>query len=310
MNIQVLKERAKSLIFEDKIVDNKAFISATNRAIARTRMVFPKEITIRIPQYPITNQLGESFNQIDIKGERVFYGNDIKGYSFFALGCGNFSIYYFNNSQGVNDYERILSIDIDNNNTFKCYKGLVKRFNKHPQGKFKIVFSSDYQFSIKNIALYNVLLSPKEEDVPVFSKYVKYDLNTLTEEVGESGDKRKTFISLSKPIVLEKGEEEMQIEYKIEGSILEVPRKYRGLLRVTYLASHKPLSIDCENSETIDVPPQMEEFLAYLIASNLILEEDKELSSYYFNLYKEGENYSKEIKNVGNTKYISTRLWC
>lgn len=314
MNLINLRKSVLNLIFSDAFESEEAFINATNRAIMRARINFPKKKTKKIAQYPLKNMLGErNFFQYTVKGEKVFYGDDLTSYSFYALGKGNFTVYYFNNSIAVNDYEELFTVEIDSPNHFSNYKGFVKRFNNFTLGRFKVVFSGDYQFTIKNVALYDSLISPSESEIPPFAEYVTYDLKELTKEYGSEygvSKNREVFVNLLSPITLNDNFVKTEIDYKLDDGILQVPREVMGEIEITYSALPETIGVESGDNTIIDLPDIIAEVISYLIASNLIIEEEAELSKYYLNLYKEAESYANSLYDIGNMKYISTCQWC
>lgn len=314
MNLSELRQAVASLVFENEIDNESQFFQSVNRAIYRVRMTFPKIRQYRIAQYPIKNMLGENHNQIYESGQKiVFKMKDILSYSFQAVGKGKMIVKWFNPSNAVLDFEQIYMQEFDSATAFTAYSGLIKRFDNFMHGDFEIEFSSDYYFQVKNVAFYDMLKSSSKLDIEEFDEKISYNLKTLTSEYGKTrgvSQIRETFLGLSKAPKLNLGATYHPIEFKMVDGILEVPRKYRGEIIVEYIAEPETVGDGSNEKDEIDTPKVITDALAYLVASNLILDDDAEKSSHYLSLYREAEANAQNKVDVGNQIYENTSKWC
>ncbi len=70
-----------------------------------------------------------------------------------------------------------------------------------------------------------------------------------------------------------------------EGSLLLVPRSYRGQVRLRYRRSEQPITPE---TEAVDIHPAAHALLPLLSAAYLWLEDEPEKAQYYMSLYREG----------------------
>lgn len=302
MDLRNLQEDVKRLMYVEEIDDYDAFLYATNRAIYRTRSVFPKIKREKLAVYPLENLLNESAERVrEIKGKEMFFANDVCSYYFEAEGEGSADFYYFNADKSVRDYELLFSVEINSHGAFKSYKGFVKRFGSFELGKFKVVFGGNYLIRVKNLALYDTLLSVNEEDIPAFSDKVEIDLETATKSVvTEMGEKKikSDFMGLRSPVKQLYQNREMEVSYELTDKKLFVKRKYIGEVIIYYIALPDTVGVSSKMTDEVDFPQELAPFAAYLVASNLMIEEENELSSQYLSRYIEAEAYAKALSSI------------
>lgn len=310
MKLNALKEDVKRLMFVDSIESEEAFFCAVNRAVFRTRSAFPKKKRVKTVNYPLQNVLCEKPETVyRISGEKTFYGEDVASYYFEGEGMGKADFYYFNAEKSVDDYELLLSVEINSPRVFKKYRGFVKRFGAFARGKFKVVLHGDYTFAVKNFALYDSLLSPEESDIPDFCEKAEIKLEKATECVGkEQGalSVRSDFLSLSEPIRLIDGGKRTEIPYELVGKRLFVSREDVGEIEIVYVAVPETCGVASGEEDEVDFPDEVAPFASYLVAANLMLEEDPEISAEYFTRYVEAETYAKALYSIKSGVYEYT----
>ncbi|MEG1805538.1 MAG: hypothetical protein RR327_03995 [Clostridia bacterium] len=313
MNLIELRQAVASLMFESDIVDNQQFFQSVNRAIYRTRMNFPKVKSYKIAQYPIKNMLGENHSQVYDSGrENVFNVKDLMSFSFEALGKGRLVVKWYNPSNAVLAFEEICVVEFESYKKFTKYKGFAKRFGTFMTGEFRLSFEGEYIFQVKNIALYDEIRSAEVDDIDDFSENITYDLKSLTSEYGKSrgvSKVREAYVGLSKSPKLVDGDEEIPLEYKLVDGNLQIPRKYVGEISLEYIAEPETVGDGSLDNDEIDVPNVICDSVAYLVASNLTLDDDKEKSNYYLSMFKEAEANALQRTAVGNQVFQNTSMW-
>ncbi len=310
MKLIDLQNDVKRLMYVDELDDYEAFLYATNRAVFRTRSVFPKikrkYIAIRNPENLLSLEKEEV---IEVKKSAVFYAENVKAFYFEAEGEGKADFYRFNADKSVNDYELLFSVEIKSIGTFQSFKGFVKRFGEFVDGNFKVVFGGDFFLRIKNLALYDTLMSSSENDILAYKKIVEIDLEKATEgrfkDLGVDTTKGD-FMSLNKPIIITHCGKEKEIPYTLSQKILYIDGNYSGELILDYIAMPNTVGVSSKDSDDIDIPKELETFVSYLIASNLLLEEESELSSQYISRYLEAENNAKSLLPIKSGVYEYT----
>ncbi len=299
MTLNELQSEVQRLAFTDELYSYDAFLQATNRAIYRTRSVFPKKKRVKIANFPIPNILGESVEKVyTTLDEIAFYGNDVAAYYFEAQGEGHADFYYRVSDDLELNFEPIFTVPLSSSSGFKQYKGFVKRFGQFSKGSFKLVFRGDLALSVKNIALYDCLLTPNESDIPQFSAERAIDLKRETETVRiENGLSviKSDFMSISAPITLYSSGKRCELLYRLVGSELLVSSDCIGEIEIEYIAIPDTVGVSSKGIYEPDFPEEVSAFAAYLIASNLLLEEEPELSTQYFSRYLEAESYAKSL---------------
>ncbi len=315
MTIKQLKQSVLGLVFDEDLVSGELFYNSVNRAIERVRMSFPKTDFAEMAINNMKNQLGEEFLEYDIAGEEIeLFGEDLKGIFFRAEGVGSMIVYWFNDDLGVKEYESILRVDIDSVGKFQDIKKLIRRNNKYVNGKFKVVFRSDFCFKVSCVAFYDRLRSNSEEHIQAFLPFNKFDLNKLiVDQSFEYGEARYdgVFLRLNEPIKLLSCGQLKNIAFKINQSVLEIPREIEGVIHIDYVKKFDTVGVHSNENQTVDTPSAFSEVLSYLVASNLLCEDEEEKSKYFLALYQNHESlnninsspkYSVSLNTLGWTK--------
>ena len=314
MNILELKNVVTGLLFEENLEDEERFFQSVNRAIYRVRMNFPKIATYKIPQYPIANILGENHSRIyDSKEKSVIVANDVMAYSFEGYGKGRVIFKWYNANPTVQGFETVTICEFESYGRFRNFKGFVKRNGEFCLGEFRVELDSPYNFKVKNLAMYDTIMSYEQNEIPEFSEWINYDLKYLTREISacRGVDKiREVFQGLNKEPKLEKDGEYHPLEYTITDGVFSVNRKVVGDINLVYIKDPETVGVATKANCRIDVPLHLTDALGYLVASNLILDEDSEKSNHYLTLYREAEANALNATKMGYQVYVNTSNWC
>ena len=314
MNILELKNAVSGLLFEENLEDEENFFQSVNRAIYRVRMNFPKIATFKIPQYPIVNILGENHNGIyDSKEKNVIIANDVMAYSFQGLGKGRVVFKWYNKNPTVQGFETVTICEFESFGKFTNYKGFVKRNEEFCLGEFSVEMQSDYNLKVKNLALYDTIMSYEVSEIPEFSEFINYDLKNLTREISPCRGVtkvREVFQGLNCEPKLEIDGESFPVAYSLSDGVFTVKRKISGDIKIGYIKDPETIGVSTEADYEIDVPLNLADALSYLVASNLILDEDSEKSTHYLTLYREAEANAMNITKTGYQVYCNTANWC
>lgn len=312
MNLIELREQTSALIFEKDIENDNFFLQSVNRAIIRARINFPKYGIFTISQYPLKSILeseGKIFSSRDIP---EFEFENGRCFSFESFGKGRAIISWFNTDTVKKCYEDIVVIDFDDMSGFRNHKDFIKRLGVFKNGHFKLRFESNYEFKIHNIAIYDRVISSEKQEIPEYCANLTYDLGKLTKEYGsERGVNciRNVFSGLKKPPILVVNNEEKPFRYRLVENIMYIPKKYEGEIIFEYIKSPNSVGIGSKPSEEIDVPNDIASAICYLVASNLLFEEEPEKANYYLSLYKEIEEQKLQNPTSENIYFESKNNW-
>ena len=288
MKVSYLYEAVSKLGFEDSLEDGKAFYYALNRATAQVNALRPHVAIFDISKRPLANCISASDFAVREVFEKVeFSAIGARGYYFEALGEGKCEIFYEDNGETKR---------IENNfraDKFTTFRGIItKEDGSYPEGEVKIVFSGEYVFSVRNVALYDRLLSSDPNKIPAFEPYTAYDMSSLVPD----------FIGFSEnPVELE-GYKILDKGYQIEGTRILLPYELTGVIRIKYRRSASQINYTTspEKDDTvIDLDEELCTLLPLLVSAYVWLDDEPEKAAQYYSLYSER---TKEI--VYNTKNI------
>lgn len=288
MNIAELKNSVMDLGFEESLENYRAFINATNRAIKEVNEINPKKAVYSITQNSLENLIGNSktmFQTVKFKNTNysenseyyAYRATSPRAYYFEADGKGTA---YIERETALNEWETVETITLDSSRQYKAYKGLI---DYESDTFYRIRFSGDYTYNIRNIAMYGEVYSDDEDDIPAFTPYVRYDIKELV------GD---TFKKLDKVVIYE-GEYYEGKEYILnrdyfteDGHIILLNYFDVGQFNIWYMVYPKKLTIDDGEETQIDIEDDLCHLLPELVAHYVWLEDKPDISQRYYDLYK------------------------
>jgi hypothetical protein len=283
MKISELYNAVAKLGFMDSLEDISAFFGAANRAMLQINALRPLTAILEIYHRGCENlAVGATHDIIMHTDSEITIdctSGSAKAYYFEVNGCGRCNVEVYNS--GESRWEIIKEIGFDTK-SFAPKSG----FFKDEDGEFvtspvRLRFIGDYVYQIRNAALWGVLYSGNEEDIPAFTEYVRYDLREIAEGFIELAD--NPFISSFTRIT---------DDYIFEsGAVLLLPRetardvkiKYRKRPRMLVYNDHP----EDDNAQEIDLDPELAELMPLLTAVYVLADEGDGKSEYYMQLYRE-----------------------
>lgn len=309
MKVSYLYEAVSKLGFEDSLEDGKAFYYALNRATAQINALRPHVAIFDISKRPLANCISASDFAVREVFEKVeFSAIGARGYYFEALGEGKCEIFYEDNGKTkkmTNNFSKDSPFDTSlekygtfSTDKFTAFRGIItKEDGSYHEGEVKIVFSGEYVFSVRNVALYDRLLSSDPSKIPAFEPYTAYDMSSLVPD----------FIGFSEnPVELE-GYKILDKGYQIEGTRILLPYELTGVIRIKYRRSASQINYTTspETDDTvIDLDEELCTLLPLLVSAYVWLDDEPEKAAQYYSLYSER---TKEI--VYNTKNIKPGVY-
>lgn len=279
-----LKEEIRDLGFEEDatlLEYESILIHACNRAMRLiSSTVKPIVKKYVISKVCIKNELGDTFSEQIYRGEKISYGAKAKAFYFEACGKG---------MAEIRDEDGIRNIPLESE-SYVPYKGFLR-------GRGTITFSGEYLYQIRNIAMYDCLMGPDEEDIPVYAKKIRYDLLELTREAGEvafDGFARENAIINGNIAAWEReGDHTIALEYEDAGEI-----------QIWYKKRPKTLSKDTPNDFPIELDPIVQPLLPLLASHYIWLDDEERKATLYWNEYDD----LKEQIMMGDAQKVSALI--
>ncbi len=280
MKVSELYSHVTGLGFSDGIDGSEVFYQALNRAVLQISSIRPKISSYVINHRPLDNMLGDMFETSTKFEELCYYAQDAKSFCFECDGIGTVYLEKYNSS--TDDYVIFKFIELSSYGEFKSYRGFVKDGDVFVTGKIRLRFAGPYLFSVRNPAFYKYIFSEREEDIPAFSPYSRYDISTLVPD----------FLSFLDPPIKDDGEFlRLSSDYDVEGGkIILLPHNARGTFKILY--RHLPEKIVNEGAPAsddtvIDLDDELASLLPNLIAAYVWVDDEPTLAEYYLTLYRE-----------------------
>lgn len=306
MRVSELYNQVSQLGFESNLEDDERFYFAANRAIIQVSAIRPAMSTYVINHKPMVNLvMANTFSPIERSRDLIFDAADARAFYFEADGDGIVYIQLWDEDPQNGEWITIGAIELSSNRRFIPYRGFIKKDGEFVSGRVRLVFAGEYLYSVKNVAIYRDLYSSREEDIPAFEPYTRYDVAALVPD----------FLSLdSPPISEDEDNKRLCGKYDVEnGSIILLPYSMRGCYKVHY--RRKPASLNAENDAAsddtvIDLDEELCTLLPLLIASFVWLEDEPSMASYYLSLYRErAVEIERRIKKLAPVTYRISDGW-
>ena len=283
MTIKELYESVAELGFETELESERTngFILAANRAIVQINRIRPATSIYKLNHFPLTNKVSENTYEPVCKDDEalIFSADGVKSYYFECNGNGIATIEKYTDSEET--WETLKAIElVSEKGQFVQYKGLILDGENPYLGLVRIKFAGDYIYWVQNVALYGSLLSADPENVPAFSKYIAYDIASLTDD----------FVSFVCPPILDAQRDSgflLNTDYFVEGaSKILIPASIKGIYDVVYNRQNKRLSLSDEMETTeIDLDSELCCLLPNLVASYIWADDEPTKAEYYLTLY-------------------------
>ena len=314
MTIRDLYKAVSQLGFEDSLGDDgtERFIYATNRALIEINALRPRRKRVDINHRVPKNLLFSEPKQIEKTETLTFTALKAKSFYFEVSGEGSFYV-GLKKTDGsvVGDTTSYVAF---NSKTFISQRGFIK-YNEafidslmnSPEytGEAVIIFDGDYNYSIRNLAMYGEVYSSNANDIMPYGYKVGYDITDLVSD----------FEKFDSPPIDFHGNH-LYEDYSIEDNILYLPVNKQGTYTINYL--HKveeiPMSADVSASATtvvnIDLEDDLASLLPNLVAAYVWLDDEAEKAQYYYSLYlARAEQVKRNTRNYNPVEFESVYGW-
>ena len=283
MTIKELYDSVAELGFETELESERlnGFILAANRAIVQINRIRPATSIYKLNHFPLVNKLSESTYEPVCKDDEalIFSTDGAKSYFFECNGNGIATIE--KSTDFGETWETLAAVElVSEKGQFEKYRGLILDGDKPYLGLVRIKFSGDYIYWVQNVAMYGSLLSADPESVPAFSKYISYDIASLTDD----------FVSFVCPPITDAQRDKgfiLNTDYFVEGaSKILIPASIKGVYDVVYNRRNKQLSLNDDMEETnIDLDSELCCLMPNLVASYIWADDEPTKAEYYLTLY-------------------------
>ena len=265
MTLNELKKEVLSLNFDSELDSHEAFVFATNRALTELHSEHPRlEVKKIFKKRILPIALYERITRGDDRNITIYLNG--KALSFTSVGKGELRLYDGGRQETI---------------SFSGAGAEIKR--ELYSGSAVLIFTGDGNYEIYNLASFDSLSGENADEVPVYSKFTKYDMKKID----------PLFLAFTSPVTDENGER--LNEAKLEGSVVTVPFEYEGELTISYRRRGKKVELD-DYDRDLDVPPECEHLLALRCSSYLLFDGNEGLAEYYLSLYRSGINSLKSMQ--------------
>lgn len=308
MTIKELYDSVAELGFETELESERlnGFILAANRAIVQINRIRPATSIYKLNHFPLVNKLSESTYEPVCKDDEalIFSTDGAKSYFFECNGNGIATIE--KSTDFGETWETLAAVElVSEKGQFEKYRGLILDGDKPYLGLVRIKFSGDYIYWVQNVAMYGSLLSADPESIPAFSKYISYDIASLTDD----------FVSFVCPPITDAQRDKgfiLNTDYFVEGaSKILIPASIKGVYDVVYNRRNKQLSLNDDMEETnIDLDSELCCLMPNLVASYIWADDEPTKAEYYLTLYNAqvAEIMARE-KNLKPVVYRNKTGW-
>lgn len=279
MTVSELYNSVAQLGFEDSLEDDDRFFFAANRALLQVNALRPATGAYALHHDPLPNVVKENtFAPLQKYDELCFEARGVKAFYFEADGNGMMVVERWTGEGWL----PILEKELSSSRLFKSYRGFIPNETGEKSDLVRLRFAGDYLYAVKNVAMYALLYSGDEKDIPAFEPHTRYDMRVLAPD----------FLAFEKPTVRRASDGEYLFDgYLIEnGGTLLLPYEQNGLYEVLY--QRRPNRIEysakvAEDETKIDLDEDLCALLPMLIASYVWVEDEPEKAAYYLDLYRE-----------------------
>lgn len=328
MTLHNLYKAVSQLGFEESLGDDSTsrFIYATNRALLEVNALRPRrkhvDINHRVPKNLLFSEpcVIEKDQTLTFKaqGAKSFYF-EVCGEGSFSVGLERITVTDGKNGEKIKTTETVTDnlptgLSPFNCSTFQAKKGfitfggafvdsLMKTNTKtvYYTGNVVLMFTGNYDYTIRNLAMYDRVYSSHVDDIVPYGKDVAYDVSSFVNDF----DKFYTH-----PIDI--NNKHLNEGFSIENSTVYLPTNKSGIYTINYL--HKVTLIDNQaevtSSTEIDLEDDLAALLPNLIAAYVWLDDEAEKSQYYYNLYMQrAEQIKRETVNLNPVAFESVYGW-
>ncbi len=287
-----LKKEVLALGFEsDAVYDSYRdnFITAANSALdILSETVRPLDGVVSMYRHPAKNLLGNSGVAIHDDSGSPTYG--AQGVRAFYFECDA------NGTAVITDDEKETRIALVSNGEFVAYKGFAT-------GNVELRFEGEFEFAVKNVAMYGSLKGDTESDIPSFGDKVPYDMSSL---VGEC------FLGfVSSPIRCLKDGVLMPLDGgEVADGTAYLPYDFEGEFKIFYRRRHRLITEATQDDEIIEIASGLETLLPLLMANRIWLDDDERKATFYWNKYEILRSRLRlDSTSSYDTEFVNERGW-
>ena len=313
MTLQDLYKAVSQLGFEDSLGDDSTerFIYAANRALIEVNSLRPRRKRVDInPRVP-THLLFSEPKHIEKTETVTFTARNAKSFYFEVSGEGSFEVGLCKKDGST------ISVTSQSfsTKTFDTRKGFIKyneafidnlvKQDDTFTGDVYIMFSGDYSYSIRNLAMYDRVYSSNVADIPQYGEKIPYNVSTLVTD----------FERFDSPPLDLLGNH-LYKDYTIENNTLYLPIEKQGTYTVNYLHKVTKIPLDAvvtntsTNADNIDLEEDLAALLPNLIAAYVWLDDEPDKSQYYYNLYLQRAEYIRsQVRSLNPVEFESVYGW-
>lgn len=316
MKLYDLYKAVSQLGFEDSLGDESTsgFLYAVNRALIEINSLRPRKKIVTINHKVPTNLLFSYPTEIEKTETLKFKAKNAKSFYFEVCGKGSYAISFLGTDEGTSTTVKE-EIDFDHKN-FTAIKGIITHNgafvdkatdpNMKFSGEVELKFDGDYDYGIRNVALYDRVYSDRDADVVPFTNRIPYNMNAIVNDF-ERFDSSPLQASTDKFLLG---------EYTIENqNTILLPREYPGAYQISYIHKATPISMtanvnDGINSPDIDLDDDLAALMPNLVAAYVLLDDEAEKAQYYLDLYnRRAIQIQTNEKDITPVLFQSTYDW-
>lgn len=307
MRLYDVYKAVSQLGFEDSLGDDgtTGFLYAANRALIEINSLRPRRRTTVISHKVPTNLLFTYPEEIEKTETLTFTAKNAKSFYFEVCGKGKYTISLLGTEEGKS--VTVKEADFEHKN-FTAIKGIITHNgafvdkatspNITFSGDVELKFEGDFDYGIRNIALYDRVYSNRAEDVVPFTNRIPYKMRDIVDDF-ERFDASPLEASTDKYLTG---------KYSIENQdTILLPLECPGAYQITYIHKAKPIQMDASitdsvSSPEIDLDEDLASLMPNLIAAYVWLDDEPDKAQYYYNLYTQRaiqiQNNEKDITPV------------
>lgn len=313
MTLQDLYQAVSQLGFEDSLGDDSAkrFLYATNRALIEVNSLRPRRKHVDVNHRVPKNLLFSEPKYIEKTETLTFTAQNAKSFYFEVCGTGSFKL-GLKKKDGTIDYPVSAAKDFTSK-SFISHKGIISYDDaQNFTGEAILLFEGDCAYTIRNIAMYDVVYSSNADDIIPYGSKVKYN---ISEMVRDPDTNVSDFEKFDTPPVDFNGNQ-LYEGYDIENTDIYLPIDRQGIYTINYLHKVEAIDMNADFSASnqtpinIDLEEDLAALLPNLIAAYVWLDDEADKSQYYYNLYlQRAEQIKKNTRNMNPVKFESVYGW-
>ena len=274
MTLKELMNSSAALGFMDGVEDTALFYEAAQRAL--DILFTDKAITRTVTVHKITPELNRLIPEYRHNGSDKSLTLKVCGaaLSFTTVGTGKYTLLFGDKSSSVE------------------FSGTEEHRIILDGGEAILTFYGKHSFRARDIAVYSSTVSDKEEDVPLYDELYTVDMRALFDD----------YLSLYGEAYDKFGKAKYVYE---KGGLVYTSCALSGEITLTYRRK-APKVRDTGLDAPLNLPPECEALLPFLISAVLLLDDDSDKAQYYMALYRDMLTSQTVIGlGTGSMRYVT-----